>query len=651
MAKKRNWELIKNQKDSDTIKYRDVYEDQQLERGNIAEKQSMTSRIVMAAVVSVIVFIIVWVVTSAIQMATDKEGLDDDIDPADDYIQAKEFYYNVHDLSDVLSVEEYNRWYKDYHDYDDKRSPDDEPPEVPVNDLKEYAERFRYDAETGSYSLDGEVYTVAEYQSMLKEYEKEYDELNEAYQLYYRRHNDPEYRKDDTESGSYVHGASVYRSLSNDNDMLSKAQYQQKVDKYEQMKKSGEISKDVLDIPLMPIDYSAIYVPNEYEYVSNQELWKETGADKVKVPEGVTEEEFNIFLQYCHDNDIKLEENPYEKPLDAPDPNDEKAIKQYKFYQDFYEQLKILFASQNYKTYSEYWKCFEDYCDAVHFDRQQMDYVVGSTMVLVPADYKSKFDGTIISRTEYNKLVENIKQETIKYEETYLAHRQKYHPDNIDGSLTVFSMAPNLIKILVSLVFAGIVFSTIYLILKRNLTAQNLMADTSDINQYHNDQHIALPEEVQKNYDWFPDVGAHSSVQVSSMISHMALTNKGLKNVTMAKRAKDDIKNDDGDIEYYKGEILFDDNGNAKTSQEPIIDTDFMEALFDASGASKDKNVRHYYDTTKIPYNPGNGNRDKLSGYDTVADLINGDWEMPLYEPQRPGGAYIVDTAPVNTMV
>ena len=651
MAKKRNWELIKNQKDSDTIKYRDVYEDQQLERGNIAEKQSMTSRIVMAAVVSVIVFIIVWVVTSAIQMATDKEGLDDDIDPADDYIQAKEFYYNVNDLSDVLSVEEYNRWYKDYHDYDDKRSPDDEPPEVPVNDLKEYAERFRYDAETGSYSLDGEVYTVAEYQSMLKEYEKEYDELNEAYQLYYRRHNDPEYRKDDTESGSYVHGASVYRSLSNDNDMLSKAQYQQKVDKYEQMKKSGEISKDVLDIPLMPIDYSAIYVPNEYEYVSNQELWKETGADKVKVPEGVTEEEFDIFLQYCHDNDIKLEENPYEKPLDAPDPNDEKAIKQYKFYQDFYEQLKILFASQNYKTYSEYWKCFEDYCDAVHFDRQQMDYVVGSTMVLVPADYKSKFDGTIISRTEYNKLVENIKQETIKYEETYLAHRQKYHPDNIDGSLTVFSMAPNLIKILVSLVFAGIVFSTIYLILKRNLTAQNLMADTSDINQYHNDQHIALPEEVQKNYDWFPDVGAHSSVQVSSMISHMALTNKGLKNVTMAKRAKDDIKNDDGDIEYYKGEILFDDNGNAKTSQEPIIDTDFMEALFDASGASKDKNVRHYYDTTKIPYNPGNGNRDKLSGYDTVADLINGDWEMPLYEPQRPGGAYIVDTAPVNTMV
>ena len=44
-------------------------------------------------------------------------------------------------------------------------------------------------------------------------------------------------------------------------------------------------------------------------------------------------------------------------------------------------------------------------------------------------------------------------------------------------------------------------------------------------------------------------------------------------------------------------------------------------------------------------------NRDKLKGYDTVADLINNEWEFPYYEPQRPAGAYIVDTAPVNTMV
>ena len=47
-----------------------------------------------------------------------------------------------------------------------------------------------------------------------------------------------------------------------------------------------------------------------------------------------------------------------------------------------------------------------------------------------------------------------------------------------------------------------------------------------------------------------------------------------------------------------------------------------------------------------IPYNPDGSDRDKLGKFDTVADLINKDWELPWYEPQRPGGAYLVDTAP-----
>ena len=63
------------------------------------------------------------------------------------------------------------------------------------------------------------------------------------------------------------------------------------------------------------------------------------------------------------------------------------------------------------------------------------------------------------------------------------------------------------------------------------------------------------------------------------------------------------------------------------------------------------ESLRKWYDATKIPYNPGNQNRDKLKDYDTVADLINNEWEFPYYETQRPAGAYIVDTAPVNTMV
>ncbi|MEU6263726.1 type IV secretory system conjugative DNA transfer family protein [Saccharopolyspora shandongensis] len=185
----------------------------------------------------------------------------------------------------------------------------------------------------------------------------------------------------------------------------------------------------------------------------------------------------------------------------------------------------------------------------------------------------------------------------------------------------------------------------------RRIAASNLMSDTSDINQYQNDQHIALPQEVQRNYDWFPDTGAHSDVQVSSMLSHMMLRKKGLGTVEVSQRAEKDVIDENGNLVYYAGEIMDDDAGNPITKTLPIIDEEFGDELFEASGLPRDKDLRKKYDTTLIPYNPGGKNRDKLGQYKTVTELINDDWEFPEYEAQRPAGAYIVDTAPVNTMV
>ena len=202
-----------------------------------------------------------------------------------------------------------------------------------------------------------------------------------------------------------------------------------------------------------------------------------------------------------------------------------------------------------------------------------------------------------------------------------------------------------------ALLGALLAFAIMYPLMMRNLAAQNLMNDTTDINQYQNDQHIALPEEIMRKFDWFPDVAAHCSVQPSSMISHVALQNKGIKKVSVSVRADKDILDEDGDVEYLKGEILLDDNDRPMMKTVPMFDSKFMEALFDASELPNEKSLRKYYDATKIPYNPKNANRDKLKGYDTVADMINGDWEIPYYETQRPGGAYLVDIDPVNTMV
>ncbi|KIA73386.1 hypothetical protein ANMWB30_23130 [Arthrobacter sp. MWB30] len=217
----------------------------------------------------------------------------------------------------------------------------------------------------------------------------------------------------------------------------------------------------------------------------------------------------------------------------------------------------------------------------------------------------------------------------------------------LGASLSDFSLW----KVLLSLLVGALTYLGIYPFLMRNLQAQNLMNDTTDINQYANDQHVALPEEIQRKFDWFPDVGAHSSVQPNSMISHVMLSKKGLKSVAVSRRAEKDLLDADGDIEYLKGEILRDDNDKALVTQKPLIDEAFGAALFDASELPKDKTLRKFYDVSGIPYNPGDKDMLKLKGFNTVGDLINGDWDFPEYETQRPGGAYLVDTSPVNTMV
>lgn len=204
---------------------------------------------------------------------------------------------------------------------------------------------------------------------------------------------------------------------------------------------------------------------------------------------------------------------------------------------------------------------------------------------------------------------------------------------------------PTIKRFLLSLIIGLAVGGTLYEYLYRILKAENAMTETTDINPYKNDQHIALPQELQRQLDWFPDVGAKSSAQPSTLMSHMHLENKGIKPVIVPMRYKEDVIDEDGDILHYKSEVIYNDNGKMQAKKMPLFDTKFSDALFETSGADRKYWIR--YDTTKIPYNPGNKNIEKLKGYDTVSDLINRDWDLPYYEVQRPAGAYLVDTAPV----
>lgn len=209
-----------------------------------------------------------------------------------------------------------------------------------------------------------------------------------------------------------------------------------------------------------------------------------------------------------------------------------------------------------------------------------------------------------------------------------------------------------------------VVWAAMYTRAMAGWRSENSMNDSTDINPHQNDQYVMLPEEMMRTLDYFPDAGAHSSVSVSGMISRISLSNKGLKKVPVTQRYDEtkDIEFVDPDTNetyvdtVYKGEPIIDENGNMVKKMMPLIDEKFGQDLITASGIPESqKDIRTPYDVAKIPYNPKNkkGKRedmDKLD-YDTVGDLINDDWELPEYETQRPAGAYLVDTASINTMV
>ena len=614
---KRNWDRIKGQKPQDTVKYRDVYEDQQLERGDLDKRQTMTGRTILSAAVGLIVMLLVWIVISAIQMAMSGKGtLEMNPSPENTWIHVNEHYVNVNDQTDVISSDMYNALVQEHKDIlsgkqEVVENPGNEPDLQAVrgyesSDWERKNEGYTLTVPVGALMPDGSRCTTPtelfmstdDYKAYAAKVSGDYQNRYNAYVEYQRALEDP--------ANTYSAVVEHYRNRNDFSQYIKVDEYQKELNEFNVKKekaKAGSSFADLCSVPFLPVDPSTIYTEYEHgnvdPYVYSPKLY-------------LDEQQRNMFNEFVSQHRVESDANDI----------------QYKIMDDTV--------------------CFNEYPSKdliAIFDK--LNALVGDRAI----SYKNTLDGTIISYEEYDEMMCKYQEDLATFKKEYRAHREKFHPDDIDGTAKVFDWGPNTLKFGLSFGLAMLIFSVLESVLYANLRAQNVMSDTTDINQYHNDQHIALPEEIQRAYDVFPDVGAHSAVQVSSMISHVALLNKGLKTVNFAERATKDIKNDNGDIEYYKGEILEDENGHPIVKPVPIIDNEFMEALFDASGAPKNKNIRKYYDATKIPYNPDGSNRDKLGKYATWADLINKDWEFPLYEPQRPAGAYIVDTAPVNTMV
>lgn len=614
---KSNWDRIKNRKPTETVQYRDVYEDQQLERSDLDKRQTMAGRTVLSLCVGLLTCLLIWITVTAIQMALGGKGtLEANPSPENTWVHVKEHYVNMEDPSDVISAEAYAQLEQLHDDILSGKvleveNPGEEPNLnaqrgfKPDDYLREH-EGYHLTVPTGALMPDGSRCTqptemfisMEEYRSYAPKVAADYQDRLTAYKEYQRAVDEP--------SGTYKEQVAHYRSRSDFSQYIKEEEYDRLMREFEDKKAKAKPESAFAEscaVPLQPVDPATMYTEYEHGFV-----------------------------------------DPYVyAPALYLGTEDQAA------FTEFVTAHKVSTESENIQ--------FKTLNDTVAFDSmppealvpvfEKLDAMVGDRAI----SYKNRLDGQVISYQEYDALSYTYLEEVAAFRTEYQHHRETFHPDDVDGTAKVFDLSPNTAKVSLSLVLGLLVFAVLEAVLYANLRAQNVMSDTTDINQYKNDQHIALPEEIQRKYDIFPDAGAHSAVQVSSMISHMALTNKGLKTIDIAIRSDKDVRDDNGDVVYYKGEIIEDDHGHAVTKKVPIIDTEFMEALFDASGVPKDKELRKYYNATEISYNPDGSNRDKLGKYGTWADVINEDWEFPLYEPQRPAGVYIVDTAPVNTMV
>lgn len=679
-------------------KHRDVYNTQQLKRGELRQAQTMTGRNILNGVATFFVVLIVWLGVSAFDMiGTGTGALELSGNPETVWFYVNESYVNVDNPAEHISVAEYNSRMATYAQAG-KVEPVADPGDPPANDVMAEWEMLH----AGRYqsNISGEYIDQARYDELAANADaiyaarlEKYNADKKAYDLYLASVNNP--------ADTWKYQIAHYRNINNPEEYIREEEYEALKEEWRKDVDRNRISDDERNVPDLPMKLSDLYEPYEYGLVAvktnltgdvadpngqgdltldgqdagtNAEPPADMSiADPATTDPAVTEPgggEGEGEATPPAEPEPPVETPPSEIQISDPgDINTANPSELYMFDAVGDAAKPWVNRMTGERISNADYEALKAQYDAGEGQGPQ-DPVSGGELVLStegqassapgeipegmewgPISYRNKYDGSVITSVDYDAMVQQYEAALESYKSAYQAHRELYHPDDIDGTKKVFTMMPTLRKFFISIAVGAIFFGVLYAILKKNLDAENQLSTTEDINWYKNDQHIMLPHEIQQNYDWFPDVGAHSAVQVSSMISHMALLNKGLKRVDMARRAEKDVLDEDGDIEYYKGEILMDAEGKPITDSVPIIDEKFMDELFDASGAQKDKEAREKYDATKIPYNPDGKNRDKLGKYATVAELINADWEFPLYEPQRPGGAYIVDTAPVNTMV
>lgn len=166
---------------------------------------------------------------------------------------------------------------------------------------------------------------------------------------------------------------------------------------------------------------------------------------------------------------------------------------------------------------------------------------------------------------------------------------------------------------------------------------------------YANDAYVRTPDHIIREFDAAPDAGLGFDGHVSSLVGHMMVSNKGIKEIDMPVLDPD-----------REGQVAVDENGNVITKKMKMFDKDFAMELYKFSNvAMKDQ---HWIDATDYAFNEKNSKKEAKHGnarkgafgrkaYDTLADYINGEFYPLPTDTQRPAGVYFYDSRPVNTIL
>lgn len=195
-----------------------------------------------------------------------------------------------------------------------------------------------------------------------------------------------------------------------------------------------------------------------------------------------------------------------------------------------------------------------------------------------------------------------------------------------------------------AIIVTPIVCGVVYKKTKAQWLIKNAIHIDDDMEDRTDDAYVRTVDHMVLQLDVAPDVGLGFDGHASTLMSHIMMSNKGIKKIKVPVYDK-----------TVDGYVKRDENGKILYETKPMFDEELAHKLYDMSGVPRE--FRIFYDGRDYDFNPVDKKTGKRVGeygrmeYDTLADVINNNFYVLDTETARPAGVYFYDRRPVNTIL